>query len=47
MAPLTLAATAFFALPVVSAVAVPDVEISPGVKMPMIASWPFLYSDVP
>ena len=37
MAPLTLAATAFFALPAVSAVAVPDVEISPGVKMPMIA----------
>lgn len=45
MAPLTLAATAFFALPAVSAVAVPDVEISPGVKMPMIVSWPFLYHD--
>lgn len=46
MAPLTLAArTAFFALPAVSAVAVPDVEISPGVKMPMIVSRLFLCSD--
>eukprot|EP00434_Breviolum_minutum_P033155 symbB.v1.2.029336.t2/scaffold3199.1/size61439/6 len=44
MAPLTLAATAFFALPAVSAVAVPDVEISPGVKMPMIAFGTYRHS---
>lgn len=39
MAPMALArvTTALLALPAVSAVAVPDVEISPGVKMPMIA----------
>lgn len=38
MAPMALArvTTALLALPAVSAVAVPDVEISPGVKMPMI-----------
>ena len=47
MAPMALArvTTALLALPAVSAVAVPDVEISPGVKMPMIVPgqfWPQL-----
>lgn len=37
-APMALAraTTALLALPAISAVSVPDVEISPGVKMPMI-----------